>query len=113
MSEKERILVADDMRVVHSSLRIIFEIGGHEVVADAYNPDEVEAIVDSQIDFSVACVDGKMPEEGDGARAASYIRAKRPSVKIVSISVDKQSFGDVNLLKDFSARELLNLIRSF
>ncbi len=112
MGERERILVADDQEVVHQGLRNVFELDGHEVVADAYSAEDVKAIVDSPTDFSVACVDGKMPNAGDGARAASYIRAQRPDVKIVSMSVDKQSFGDVDLPKGFRARQLLDIIKS-
>ena len=112
MGEHERLLLADDSSLTLDSLQRVVAIGGHEVAALAHSVDEVIAAVDNpQTKFSLAIVDGKMPEEGDGERAAKYIKEKRPEVKVMQCSTRLGDWGDIRIEKGFSMREMLDAIR--
>lgn len=111
MAERVRLLVAEDDSSVLESIIHELTLGGHIIVAKAKNVEEIQKLVDSGLDVTVAVVDGSMPKEGDGMRAAKIIR-QIPGVIIVSFSSDIQTFGDKNLLKKLGPRGLSEIITS-
>lgn len=112
MGEREKILVADDQSFVRDSLAALLEGEDHNIVAQVGSVEEVQKLLESGKEFSVAIVDGNMPNEGDGKAAATFIRNKYPNVKIISLSANPQNWGDVNLSKRNSPNEILKAISS-
>jgi CheY-like chemotaxis protein len=112
--ENERILVADDDKTYRRSLSMVIKVFGeedsHKVVGEASSKEEVEAILKGGLRPSIALVDGKFPSYGDGEEAAAIIRKLSPETFIISLSSDLQTWGDENLVKNLSAKELVELI---
>lgn len=111
MGEKERILLVDDESANRKSLTRLLEMDGHTVVAEAASVSDVQDIVHSDIDFSLAIVDGWMQRQNDGETSAKILRKQRPEAKILALSLDKQTFGDVNLLRRDGPDAVLKAIR--
>lgn len=115
MGEKEKILLADDSEITRHAVKITIEVyeeeSGHEVIAEASSVEEVELLLESGVKPTVALIDGRMPNEGDGKKAAALIRSKSPQTKIVSFSTDLQTWGDENWEKgDLIEKDLIKKI---
>lgn len=111
MGANERIMVADDNDLVRRMLKRNLEANGYVVVAEANSVDATKALVDnSEVDFTLAIVDARMPDAGDGEEVFGYIREKRPGVKVMSFSGELQGWGDLRMTKDTSLREMCEAI---
>lgn len=62
--------------------------------------------------FTLAIIDGNMPQAGDGEIAAGIVRKNRIGVKIASLSSERLTWGDQNWDKLSSLSELLKAIES-
>ncbi len=110
----ERILVADDQETYRESLCMVIKLfgeeDGHQIVGEAASKEEVEALLKGGLRPSIALVDGKFPEYGDGERAASVIRKLSPETFIISLSSDLQTWGDKNMVKNFAGKDLVEFL---
>ena len=118
MSERMRILVAEDETVIRLDLRALLEARGFEVCAEARDGEEAVELARST-EPDLAIVDVKMPRL-DGIEAARRILADRP-IPIVVLSAYGQDdlvsraaeagvFG--YLVKPFREEDLLPAIRT-
>jgi len=105
MGERENIIIVDDHDTTIKAFRMVLsekELGTHKIVATAKNVDEVEAL-DPKLKPTptLAIVDGKMPSESDGEKAAEILREKYKGIKIISSSNSEnpQTYGDVAIGK--------------
>lgn len=112
--KNERILIADDNERVRQMICMIInrfgENDGHKIVGEAASKEEVEALLKKGLKPSVALVDGKFPDYGDGEKAAAIIRKLSPETFIVSLSSDLQNWGDENWVKNYGATELVEAL---
>ncbi len=113
MATHETILLGDDrpdrLTLVGGYLKKM----GHEVVFEATSVDQVRQAVDSGVNFTVAVLDNRMPQVGDGQLAADYIRQHRSDVIIISLSASNNvTFGDFNLMKGKGPDELVETIKA-
>ncbi len=110
--KNERILIADDQSVVRQGVeRVIETFGeedGHRIVGSAESVSEVESLLKGGLRPTVALVDGKFPNRGDGEKAAEIIRRLSPSTVIVAFSSDPQSYGDTQWNKHQSSQDLID-----
>lgn len=96
--KNERILIADDDKVVRDGLKSLIEMfgkkDGHKVVGVAESVEGVKGLLEKGLKPSVALVDNFY---GDGEKAAEIIRKLSPETKIVSFSNDDNlTWGDEN-----------------
>jgi DNA-binding NtrC family response regulator len=111
MGERESIFLVDDTPSYVDFLQTLLKLFGHKVVLTAGSAVEVETLLgQEQPDFTVAIVDNRMPRDGDGKKAAQLIREKYPEVKIVSLAVELQNWGDINLSKKQDSFGILDAI---
>jgi NarL family two-component system response regulator LiaR len=119
MSEKIRVLIADDHAVVREGLRALIEAEeGMTLVGEA--TDGVEAVQEScALEPDVILLDLVMPRKG-GIEAIREIKKHDPRARILvitSFAEDDKVFPAIKagaqgyLLKDSSPRELLQAIR--
>lgn len=116
MSEKQKILVADDARDIREVVRIMLEDAGFEVVL-AVNGEEAVEKFDSEI--SLVILDIMMPE-CDGINACARIREKAevPVLFLTAKSAESdliegfEAGGDDYLTKPFSCTELLLRVKA-
>ena len=116
MSEKQKILVADDARDIREVVRIMLEDAGFEVVL-AVNGEEAVAKFNSEI--SLVILDIMMPE-CDGINACARIREKAevPVLFLTAKSAESdliegfEAGGDDYLTKPFSCTELLLRVKA-
>ena len=114
-----RVLVADDHRIVREGLRQLLDAAGDfEVVAEA--ADGLEAMQRARTHaFDIALLDFSMPGP-DGIEIIKQMRAEKPDVKILVLSMHEQHEYAVRairagaagyLSKDSAARELAAALR--
>src|SRR3990170_4292555 len=100
MGERERILLADDSPLTRYVIKETIEVwgqeSGHEIVGEAASEEEVACLLEDGLRPTVAIIDARMPNKGDGERVAALIRKKSPQTKIVSFSTNLQTWGDEN-----------------
>lgn len=116
MSEKQKILVADDARDIREVVRIMLEDAGFEVVL-AVNGEEAVTKFNSEI--SLVILDIMMPE-CDGINACARIREKAevPVLFLTAKSAESdliegfEAGGDDYLTKPFSCTELLLRVKA-
>jgi DNA-binding NarL/FixJ family response regulator len=120
MSDKLRILLADDHNVVRSGLRVLIDSQADmEVVAEAADGEKAcRLAVDVRPD--VAVIDVSMPIVG-GAAATQKIKQEVPEVKVLALTVHEdrgylqqmlQAGASGYLLKRAAADELIHAIRA-
>jgi NarL family two-component system response regulator LiaR len=119
MTEKIRLLIADDHAIVREGLRGLIETeSGMQIVAEAENGAEAVRLV-GETNPDLILIDLVMPEM-DGLQAIEVIRAKDPEARILvltSFDEDEKVFAAVKsgaqgyLLKDSSPTDLLQAIR--
>ena len=119
MTESIRILIVDDHAVVREGLRALIEVNPEmELAGEA--ADGVEAVQKARsLQPDVILLDLVMPRKG-GIEAISEIKEENPNARILvltSFAEDDKVFPAIKagalgyLLKDSSARELLQAIR--
>lgn len=112
--KNERILIADDNADIKKILSDVVEAfgdeDGHKVVGEASSKEEVEVILKGGLRPSIALIDGKFPNYGDGEQAAAIIRKLSPETFIISLSSDLQKWGDENWVKNYGAKELVEAL---
>jgi len=111
----ERILVADDSSIAREGLQRIMESWGsdddHQIIGSASSVEEVRNLLEGGLRPSVAIIDHKMPNVGDGERAAKIVRKLSPQTTIVSMSSDDGvTWGDYNLQKQYRAKEIVDFL---
>ena len=116
MSEKQKILVADDARDIREVVRIMLEDAGFEVVLAVNGEEAVEKFYP---DIDLVILDIMMPE-CDGINACSRIRerAEVPVLFLTAKSAESdliegfEAGGDDYLTKPFSCTELLLRVKA-
>ncbi len=117
MTDKTRILVADDEKDIRRVLRLLLETKGYEVVEAANGQDAIDRARENGVDLIV--MDVMMPHVS-GVEATVAIRGFS-TVPILfltakSLDIDKKnaymSGGDDYLVKPFSSTELLLKVES-
>lgn len=94
-----RVVLADDAVLFRRGLAALLHDEGHEVVAEAGDPDTLmEAVARHAPDL--ACVDIRMPPTWttEGLRAAVRIRAEHPAVAVLVLSQFVETAHAVTLL---------------
>jgi len=119
MSDKIRLLIADDHEVVRSGLRTLLEGTEVEVIAEmATGTDTVKYCLENDID--VALLDIRMPD-GDGLTALGRIKLDKPDMPILMLSTfDNPTYiarsvalgASGYLLKGCTRDQLLKAIRA-
>jgi DNA-binding NarL/FixJ family response regulator len=117
VSDRLRVLIADDHAPTRAGVRLALEHGGCEVCAEAANADQ--AIAHAVAERPDVCViDLSMP--GSGIRAVGEITANVPSTRVVVLTVSSAPddlFDAIRagaagyMLKDMDPAELPDLVR--
>jgi DNA-binding NarL/FixJ family response regulator len=121
MSNKHKIIIADDHVLFADSLKIVISIRARdmEVVGVAYNGAEAIDLVE-KLKPDIVLMDVRMPKI-DGVEATRIIRERHSSVKIMMLTTfadDKYVYeamrngAEAYLLKDISPDELIDSIRA-
>lgn len=112
--KNERLLIADDQAVCREGLSMIIETfgekDGHKIIGEASSIEEVEALLKEGLKPSVAFVDGKFLERGDGEKVAAIIRKLSPETFIISLSSELQEWGNENWIKNFGNKEFVEAL---
>lgn len=116
MSEKQKILVADDARDIREVVRIMLEDAGFEVILAVNGEEAVEKFYP---DIDLVILDIMMPE-CDGINACSRIRerAEVPVLFLTAKSAESdliegfEAGGDDYLTKPFSCTEFLLRVKA-
>jgi DNA-binding NarL/FixJ family response regulator len=113
MGDKERILLVDDHEMTLEMLKRSLESRGFEIIATAKSVESVIALLENgQTGITLAIIDNRMPKDGDGEKAAALIRKAVPGVKIISHAMWMQEWGDINLEKGATLKEIAEVIKS-
>ena len=105
-----RVLVADDIRDIVESLRMLLEFWGHEVRTAWDGLEAVQVAEDFKPD--VALLDIRMPVM-DGVAAARLIRQRIPGCRVFALSatrVEHPDLFDAFLLKPCNPQRLRSLL---
>jgi two-component system NarL family response regulator len=115
-----RVLIADDHTVLRHGLRLILnQVDGLTVVGEAADGEEAVTLALS-LQPDVVLMDVNMPGGMDGIEATRCLRATRPEIKVLMLTIserDKDLIGAVKagakgyLLKSAEAGELIESIR--
>ncbi|QQG41692.1 MAG: response regulator [Candidatus Woesebacteria bacterium] len=111
----ERIIHADDTRIAREGFSRVVEAWGHDddqkIIGSASSLPEVEKLLEDGLKPTVAFIDNSFFDRGDGVLIANLVRTLSPDTIIVSLSADSGvKWGDFNLLKTFTGRELKNFL---
>jgi DNA-binding NarL/FixJ family response regulator len=120
MTDKLRVLLADDHNVVRAGLRALIDAQADmEVVGEAAD-GEAGCRLAAELGPDVAVLDVSMPLLG-GAQATERIRRERPEVKILALTVHEnrgylqqllQAGASGYLLKRAAADDLIHAVRT-
>ncbi|HCM82364.1 MAG: hypothetical protein UW22_C0032G0007 [Candidatus Gottesmanbacteria bacterium GW2011_GWB1_44_11c] len=103
MGDKEQILIADDSSDVIDGLQEYFGLhpeSGHSIVGTAASVEEVEELMRTGLQPTVALVDNKFPYRGAGEKALRIIKQYSPNTIVISFSNDPGlEWGDQNWSK--------------
>lgn len=112
MGQNEKILLADDQSIVHEGITPILERDGHSVL-HAYSIADVQRIADNlDNEITLALIDNRFPKNGDGERAATYVRNKRSNVKVVAFTNDDVPWAKLRIEKGQSGAEIKAAIKA-
>jgi DNA-binding NarL/FixJ family response regulator len=114
-----RIMLVDDHRIVRSSLRLLFEKHGFEVVAEAGDAEEALALA-PKVRPQIVMMDLELPGT-DGITATRRLRKLVPNAKVIFLSAydDEKDIAEAltaagangYLLKSDAPEELINAVR--
>jgi hypothetical protein len=111
MTEHQIFWADDHIDILLPSMRMFVEQQGHQIVGTAKSVAEVREFVTTDTEVSLGIFDGKMPNRGDGERAAGIFREHRPDAKVASYSNDPHNtWGDYNWNKDMPLTYFLEAI---
>jgi DNA-binding NarL/FixJ family response regulator len=113
--KNERILHVDDKLYVREGIRHVIESWadeeGHQIIGSAASATEVEKLFEQGIKPTVALVDNRCPNEGDGELIAGIIKKFSPETVVVSLSSSENvTWGNYNLQKSIGGSELVNFL---
>ncbi len=121
MSDKIRLIIADDQSLVTQSFKILLETAADDIIVVGTAKDGKEAVDLAEREKpDVALLDVRMPVM-DGVQAAEFIHRTLPAIKIIVLTTfDDDAYvheairvGAVGyLLKDISTQELISSIRA-
>lgn len=110
MSKDERVIIVDDSSIARDGLTELLKVYGINIITSVDSVESLKKLLDGKTNATLFTVDNRMPHDGDGAIAAKLIRKALPTAKIIGLSSDDVSYGDVNLAKNISGRDLANTI---
>ena len=115
-----RVMIVDDHHIVRSSLRLLLEKHGHEVVAEAASTEEAIALA-PKARPQVVMMDLEMPGS-DGLTAARLLHKLIPSAKVIFLSAHDEEKDVIAalttvgasgyLLKSDAPEELISAVRA-
>lgn len=119
-TEHPRVMIVDDHNIVRSSLRLLFEKHGFEVVAEAGDAQEALALAPKARPH-VVLMDLELPGT-DGITATRRLRRVAPNAKVIFLSAydDEKDIAEAltaagalgYLLKSDAPEELINAVRA-
>ena len=94
-----RVLIAEDQALLREGLGMLFENGGHEVVALLADASDLSAIVDAE-DPDLVVLDVRMPPTftDEGVRAARAIKDEHPATAVLVLSQHVETTNAVSLV---------------
>ena len=94
-----RVLIAEDQALLREGLGMLFENGGHDVVALLADGSDLAAVVDAEKPDLVV-VDVRMPPTftDEGVQVARTIKADHPTVGVLVLSQHVETVGSVSLV---------------
>lgn len=94
-----RVLIAEDQALLREGLGMLFENGGHQVVALLANAEDVPAVVDAE-QPDLVVLDVRMPPTftDEGVRAARAIKANHPETAVLLLSQHIETTHAVSLV---------------
>lgn len=94
-----RVVIAEDQALLREGLGMLFENGGHQVVALLADADDLTAIVDAERPDLVV-LDVRMPPtfSDEGVHAAREIKRDHPEVGVLVLSQHIETAGAVALV---------------
>lgn len=94
-----RVLIAEDQALLREGLGILFENGGHQVVALLANVEDLSAVVDAE-QPDLVILDVRMPPTftDEGIRAAETIKTEYPETAVLVLSQHIETTHAVSLV---------------
>ncbi len=94
-----RVLIAEDQALLREGLGMLFENGGHDVLALLADASDLAAVVDAEKPDLVV-VDVRMPPTftDEGVQVARTIKADHPDVGVLVLSQHIETVGAVSLV---------------
>ncbi len=94
-----RVLIAEDQALLREGLGMLFENGGHDVLALLADASDLAAVVDAEKPDLVV-VDVRMPPTftDEGVQVARTIKADHPTVGVLVLSQHIETVGLVSLV---------------
>lgn len=114
VGESERLLLASVELRLGSIAHLVdyLEYKGHHVVRFVDSVSEVEKVLASGSDFSVAVINDPLLNGEDGEVAGNLIRDKRPKARIIAVSYEPQDWADLTLRSLPTEGEVLQAVES-
>jgi DNA-binding NarL/FixJ family response regulator len=94
-----RVLIAEDQALLREGLGMLFENGGHQVVALLANAEDISAVVDAERP-DLVILDVRMPPTftDEGVRAARAIKRDHPETAVLVLSQHVETTNAVSLV---------------
>ena len=111
--EKPRLVIIEDEPDMRLVLRELFEPDFE--VLEVSTATEAFKIIPELKEIQplpVIILDGSIPYVGDGERVAVALRAEIPKIRILGLSADNPTYGDINLKKPWKLDELEEAIQT-
>ena len=109
-----KVFLTEDDAFQRGIIRGFLETGGHKVILETGDFNEALEMVKRvrELGIDLAILDGSLRPQSpnDGAEIAAVLRKEAPEVKIIGLSGLIVTFGDKNLRKPVTSKELLQAI---
>jgi DNA-binding NarL/FixJ family response regulator len=94
-----RVLIAEDQALLREGLGMLFENGGHQVVALLADAEDISAVVDAERP-DLVILDVRMPPTftDEGVRAARAIKVDHPETAVLVLSQHVETTNAVSLV---------------
>ena len=117
MPKEAKVFLVEDDESVRKMLKVFLSREGHQVILEAGSLEEAlegaKKIIQNGVNLAI--VDGLLrlgaDSAEDGEMVASTLRQEAPGIKIIGLSCLEVNFGDINLKKPVSFRELAKIIK--